>query len=160
MTATVMTPNKKIVKIASRIVGLLVFLILLAIANKFLNHISSKILSNTILFFNQNFWLIVGTTAAMLVADVLSMLSFPLNLGYPLFYAIGGYLTVTIIFHIVEILERLFHFTILFLPVKIIILAIVVLLIPLAGYVQIFSKVKREKKSPVVSKRIAHDNKS
>ena len=138
---------KKIPKILlSRIIGLMIFLIILAILN--IVHVDLRVYSIWVDFFNNNAVLLIMMSLIFMIAEIFFELIFPLNLGAPIFSSISSMLLVTFIFRIFSVIDlmlmtRLFS---LLWPLSIIVYPIVFIAVFMGGYISIFCKLGKKKK--------------
>jgi hypothetical protein len=135
--------------ILSRLGGLLLFIILLLIANIISNQITNPIILQIIYFLNNNIGTIIFFTIIFFLADLFSIFIFPFNLPYPLFNALGSILLILFLFQILPhsiIIQEETKNTIL--NLQTITLLIVTLIVLIVGYTNIFShKEKKRQKS-------------
>jgi hypothetical protein len=81
----------KILKVLlERVIGFLVFLILLAILNMLSDITNNSLFSRIVDFFNNNIIFLAWITLIMLIGEIFLVLKFPLNTPGPIFNAIGG----------------------------------------------------------------------
>ena len=134
---------KKVISIFfSKLLGLLIFLIILGILNIVSPFINQEILTNITLFLNSNFILILLFSLFFTVAEMLFALVFPLNLPAPLFSSFGSIFLITFLFNIANFinitldlnLTKLLNFS--YLPI----IFIVFIIVFITGYTTIFSK--------------------
>lgn len=90
-----------------KIVGLIIFLVLVYIVNLFANVIENPILDKFLYFINANIFLLIAITIIFLVGEILMALQFPLNMPAPFFNAIAAVLLVSFIFKLFEIFEQI-----------------------------------------------------
>ncbi|WP_174719431.1 hypothetical protein [Methanoculleus taiwanensis] len=74
----------------SRIIGLIIFLIVLGILNIVAESLQAPIYQQIVLFLNASLGLIVIITVFFLIGEIFGALRFPANLPAPLFNAIGA----------------------------------------------------------------------
>ena len=84
----------------SKIVGLLLFLVILAVANLLIPFINNEIYFKTVHFFNDNLLFLVILSVIFLISALFDALFFPFNLPAPIFNAIGGVLVAVFVFRI------------------------------------------------------------
>jgi hypothetical protein len=127
----------------SRIIGLAIFLIVLAILNILAGaYVQAPIFLQIVAFLNANLGLLILISAIFLVGDLFGALAFPLNLPGPIFGAVGAVFLVMFLFRLfslvgeitgVEIFalfERTFA-----LPVYILVFIVVLI----GGYIALFA---------------------
>ncbi len=138
---------KKIPKILlSRIIGLMIFLIILGVLN--LVHVNLRVYSIWVSFLNDNAVLLIIMSLIFMIAEIFFELIFPLNLGAPIFSSTASMLLVTFIFRIFSVIDlmlmtRLFS---LLWPLSIIVYPIVFVAVFIGGYISIFCKLGKKKK--------------
>ncbi len=126
----------------SRIIGFIIFLVLLAVVNIMAYYIPNETFRQTVLLLNSNIWIIVIFTIVLMIGEIFGALIFPFNLPAPLFNAIGAIFLIRFIFNIFEFLNTLlilrlpFNFSTWYLVISLIIFVIVIIF----GYVKIFSE--------------------
>ncbi len=74
----------------SRIIGLIIFLIVLGVLNIVAESFQAPLYLQIVLFLNASLGLIVIITAFFLIGDIFGTLRFPANIPAPLFNAIGA----------------------------------------------------------------------
>ncbi len=89
-------------ELITRVIGFLIFLILLGIVNLLTNYIRNPIFSSVVSFLNSNIWLIVIFSVIFLIGEIFGYLSFPLNIPYPLFNAVGGVFLIQFAFKLLK----------------------------------------------------------
>lgn len=116
----------------SKLVGLMIFLIVLFILNalRFPNPIAKVIVN----FLNQNAWIIIIISLLLYLGELFELFVFPFNLPYPLFNAIGGSYLAIFIVKMIGLFSG-FKFILYF---GSIISLIVFLVVVIVGYMKIF----------------------
>ena len=151
-------PNKKSVLgiLFSKLSGILVFLIGLAIANILNYYISNNVYHFVVNFFNINLGLIILISIILFLGELFKILFFPFNLPAPFFNAVGGVFIVTFILRIINFLEiiiniELIKYVLFLIPFAYLLVFIIVLIV---GYIKIFmelglksKKIEKLKKS-------------
>ncbi len=94
-------------KIISRLVGFIVLLIFLAIANHFINDIHSQIAVQILEFLNRNIVFLFLMTIAFIIADVFWAFIFPFNLIAPIASAIASMFIVAFIYRMLNFFDGL-----------------------------------------------------
>ena len=145
----------------TRVIGFLVFLVLLVIANVLVYYIKNNIFSSVVLFLNQNIWLIIIFTIILLIGEIFGYLFFPLNIPAPLFNAVGGVFLVQFVF---KMLIFIFSITNINFPLPLdfienITIAIVFVAVIVVGYVDIIRDATRPKKRLHMKEKV-HMNKN
>jgi hypothetical protein len=137
----------------SKIAGLLLFLVILAVANLLIPFINNEIYFKTIYFFNNNLLFLVILSVIFLIGALFDALFFPFNLPAPIFNAIGGVLVAVFVFRIfgfIDLVGKIDVFRNLSLLAYLIYFLIFVFVI-IFGYIGIFAKLFRigfEEKEP------------
>lgn len=129
----------------SSLIGLLVFLILLALVNFLQIYIHNPVFLEIVNFLNANTWLIITMALFFLIGEIFLALVFPFNLPAPLFNALGSIFLVMFIFRIFGLIEVLVNEKI-FTPfswITYFVYPIVFIVVLVVGYVSIFSAVGR-----------------
>ncbi len=86
--------------IVSALLGIVLFLVMLAVLRYFSSTSSNALFSGIVDLLFANAGLIIFFSIMFMIADVFMTFSFPLNLPAPFFSAVGGVLVVTFIFRI------------------------------------------------------------
>jgi hypothetical protein len=131
----------------SRLIGLIVFLVLLIIANTL--PIYNTTYTEIIGFLNQNIGLIVFFTVLLYLGELFMVFMFPINLPAPIFNAFGGVLLARFIFSIFYFIGIMLGTTAFFAfkYLEALFYIIIFLIVIIVGYVQIFAELgKREKR--------------
>ena len=127
-----------------RLIGLVVFLIILALANSFSwnNSIYLQILE----FLNQNIGIIILFSLLLYLGELFFLFEFPINTPAPLFNAFGGIFLVSFIFRIFYQIEEFVNQEVfsVFYNFLLLILLIVFFVILIFGYVKVFSRIERK----------------
>jgi hypothetical protein len=130
----------------SRIIGIVIFLILLGILNLLAGtYIHNPIFLQIVVFLNDNVGLLILITVLLLSGDLFSALAFPLNLPGPVFNAVGALFIVTFIirlFLLVDDITGIGVFSILA-SLAFIIYPLVFIIALISGYVTIFTRLQR-----------------
>lgn len=135
----------------AKVVGFLIFLVLLALANIFSVYIQSVIFHDIVNFLNANFWLILSFSIVLLIGELFAILYFPLNIPAPLFYAVGAFLVVKFIINIFQFLIEYqgiplnLPYNTLYLIISFMVFVIVIVV----GYIHIFRDAIRPKKNKI-----------
>lgn len=145
---------KKVPKIIlSRIIGLMFFLFMLYILNRFTLDTSFYKLGVT--FFNKNAALLIAMSLIFMIAEIFFALNFPFNLPAPLFSSFGALLLTKFIFQVFLIIDKIILINIfsIFWPLNFIIYPAVFLLVLIGGYISIFVKMAKPKKEKSEKKK-------
>ena len=137
-----MTTNRPIeIKLISGISGMLIFVILLGIANLLIPQINNFTFTTVVLFLNNNFILLLSISFLLLLGDISSSLIIPFNLIYPIFNAVGGSLTVFFLFRIFDLIDSLLNQNIflIFAPFYQSVVIIVFFIVLIVGVVNVVS---------------------
>jgi len=127
------------------LLGIVIFLIVLGLANLIIRNFDNVIANAIIQFLNQNLFLIIQISIAMLLADVFKVFSLPFNLPYPLFNAIGAVLWIELVFRILAVADSLVEVNLLILlPYQFIIALLIVIIVLIIGYAHIFAHIKEK----------------
>ncbi|MDK2988811.1 MAG: hypothetical protein PWR16_340 [Methanoculleus sp.] len=126
----------------SRIIGLVVFLIVLAILNILAGaYVQTPIFLRIVAFLNANLGLLILISVVFLVGDLFGALAFPLNLPGPIFGAVGAVFLVMFLFRLFSLVgeitgvEVFFLFETFALPVYILVFIVVLI----GGYIALFA---------------------
>jgi hypothetical protein len=136
----------------SRLIGLTIFLIVLAVLNYMTGFVDVHIFQQVVYFLNDNILLILLVTLALLIGELFSNQIFPFNLPAPIFNATGGVFLVMFIFRILELIESLAEKNIfqIFRGLSPLAYAIVFVIVLIGGYIVIFVRLfKKEKEKEV-----------
>jgi hypothetical protein len=90
----------------SRIIGIVVFLILIVILNILIRQVSSPFFHSFVFFLNANLWLVLLFSIFLMFGDLLRAVFFPLNLPYPLFSGTGSVLFLMFLFRFMDFIDR------------------------------------------------------
>ncbi len=126
----------------SKIGGLLLFLILLGIANNLIDTISNKIFFQVIHYLNLNLNIIIVFSIIFLLSEIFATFMFPLNLPYPIINAFGSILLVKFIIRILTQITTTQSFQIIInnqLKIAFLVATIVLII----GYINIFTPSKK-----------------
>jgi signal transduction histidine kinase len=143
----------------SRLIGLIVFLILLAIANVI--SFNSYFYTGIVGFFNTKILVIIFFTLLLYLGELFFVFGFPINMPAPIFNAFGGAFLVSFIFDLFAKLGSLMGTNALYAlrPIEWLLVIIVFLLALIIGYVRVFSEIgskKKEKKK--IKKKIDEEH--
>lgn len=122
----------------SRLIGLLFFLILLAIVN--ILNFSNKVFLEIVYFLNNNLMIIIMFSIFFFFGELFSIFIFPFNLVCPIFNSIGSIFLLTFLFNILEAIGLSFGF------LEPLIKTIVFLIVLIVGYIIIFKNLLIPKK--------------
>jgi hypothetical protein len=128
--------------ILSRIVGFIIFILLLAIANFLVQYIPSEIYANIINFFNTSIVLLFAMTLVGMIAEIFWIFSFPFNVPAPIISAVLSTLIITFIYKFWILLDTYIH-----LEIKVPLYSIyfiVFVLVLIVGYIGVFTKIPKD----------------
>jgi hypothetical protein len=134
--------------IISRLIGLLVFIILLGIANIIAGLVNQNTFNDIINFLNSNFRLVLLFSILFLIGEIFNNLEFPFDLPAPIFNAFGAVLLTEFIFSLLAIPYLLNHVEVTLMLGRLYGIAIpaVFLAVIVFGYMSIFIDAVRVRK--------------
>jgi hypothetical protein len=140
----------------SRIIGFVIFLILLAGVNIISYYITSSLFTRIVFFLNSNLWTIIIFTVVLMIGEIFGALIFPFNIPSPLFNAIGSVFLIGFLFSLMNFLIEVIGINI---PFNMdyayyIIVVIVFIVIIIAGYIRIFYEMIPKKQAKVIKNKI------
>lgn len=144
-----MTQIKDVLNVfLSRIIGFVIFLVLLAIVNILSYYIQNEVFNGIVFLLNSNLWLIILFTIVLMVGEVFSALIFPFNIPGPLFSAVGAVFLVRFVFNIFLFINELLNLRLPFNfdAIYYIIAVIAFIVVLIFGYFHIFSDIAGKKK--------------
>jgi hypothetical protein len=123
----------------SRMIGIVIFLIVVVLANILTYYVSNPVYRSGVEFLNTNFWLLLIIGIILFVSDIFRAFPFPLNLPYPVIKAIGSVFIIAFVLRIFEWVDRitgnnLYHF---FWLLSFVIVPVVFILVVITGYYEI-----------------------
>ncbi len=140
-----------------RILGLVVFLIVLGLANLVAVIWTEPIFLTVLNFFNSNLLLIVLMSIFFMVGEMLMALWFPFNLPAPLFNAVGAVMLTAFIFRALQLVDILVGDNIFGIvgALGILLYPIVFVVVLIVGYITIFLRLipRKPKEKPVKPKK-------
>ena len=83
-------------------IGIILFLIVVVLANILTFYVSSPIFLIFVSFLNENFWLLMLISIILLAGDIFFTFPFPLNLPAPIIRAIGSVFIIAFLLHIFQ----------------------------------------------------------
>ncbi len=140
--------------VLSKLGGLLLFLIFLAIANAFTAIISSPAYNSFVQFLNNNIGIILLFSIIFFVGGLFSILSFPFDLPYPIFNSFGSAYIIVFLFRLIGFLGGFYPSLLSLMPFRGIFLFLVPLIILVIGYLSIFVNLFRAERH--IKKRAEH----
>ena len=131
--------------IIMRLIGFLIFLIILAIANSLISNVNYQIYTDIINFFKENILLLAGMALLGIISEIFWCFYFPFNLIAPFASAILSIPIIAFIYHIWLFLNKYLNVD---LPFKISLVYIITFLIVLlVGYIKILAQGKQKRDS-------------
>ncbi len=132
----------------SRLIGIIVFLIMVFVVNILAMSISNTLFNQTVNFLNSNIVLIIIISIIFLIGELFDALIFPFNLPAPLFNAVGSVFLVSFIFRVFMLVdliieENVFHVISGF---SFFVYPLVFLVVLVSGYIAIFSRLAEAEK--------------
>jgi len=143
-----MPSGKKILRtVLFGLSGLLIFLILVGIANILIPIINNSFYTSNIEFMNQNLWIIITFSILFIAGDVFRILKFPFNIPYPLFNSIAAIMLTALFVNAFSWVWELIFFDLLSVDLSVVwVYILVFVLVMVTGYYNIFRAVYRRKK--------------
>jgi hypothetical protein len=126
----------------SRVIGLVIFLILLGILNVLAgDYVQSPIFLQIVAFLNANLGLLILISVIFLVGDLFGALVFPLNLPGPVFGAVGAVFLVMFLIRLFSLVGEItgVGFFALFETFALPIYALVFIIALIGGYIALFA---------------------
>lgn len=126
----------------SRIIGLVILLILIAILNALAGYVQSLTFLRVVEFLNANIGLLILIAALFLVGDLFGALTFPLNLPGPVFGAAGAVFTIMFLFRLFSLVAGITGIAIFGIftgPLALLIYIIIFVLALIGGYIALFA---------------------
>lgn len=129
--------------LVSRVIGIVVFLILLAVLNALAGaYVQSPTFLRVVEFLNANIGLLILIAAIFLVGDLFGALAFPLNLPGPVFGAVGAVFTVMFLFRLFLLVGEITgigFFTLFEGTLALLIYIVVFIIVLIGGYIALFA---------------------
>jgi hypothetical protein len=132
----------------SKLLGIIIFLVLLLALNFLRYYIDNAIFSQVVSFVNSNTPLIILIFIFFFFAELFELLQFPLNLPTPLLNALGAIFVVSFIYKLFDFIDLISGQIILsfFKSFSFIIYMVVFLVVLIVGYVVLFMNIKKPSK--------------
>jgi len=132
----------------SKLVGIIIFLIMLFVANILAISLYNPLFNQIVNFLNNNIVLIIIISVMLLIGELFDAIIFPFNLPAPLFNAVGSVFLVSFIFRVFMLVdliieENVFHVISGF---SFFVYPIVFLVVLVSGYIAIFSRLAEAEK--------------
>jgi len=123
----------------SRMIGIIIFLIVVVLANILTFYVSNPTYHAGVEFLNTNFWLLLIIGIILFVADIFRAFPFPLDLPYPVIRAIGSVFIIAFVLRIFEWVDRvtannLYHY---FWLLSFVVVPLVFIIVLATGYYEI-----------------------
>jgi hypothetical protein len=123
----------------SRMIGIIIFLIIVVLANLLTHYVSNSFYNSCVMFLNENFWLLIIIAFILLAGDIFGVFVFPLNLPSPIIKAIGSVFFIFFILSLIRWVDTIaftnFYYPFLFISYLLAVLVFLVVLI--SGYYEI-----------------------
>jgi hypothetical protein len=123
----------------SRMIGIIIFLIIVVLANLLTHYVSNSFYNSCVTFLNENFWLLIIIAFILLAGDIFGVFAFPLNLPAPIIKAIGSVFFIFFILSLIRWVDTIaftnFYYPFLFISYLLAVLVFLVVLI--SGYYEI-----------------------
>jgi len=133
--------------LVSGLVGIIIFLLLLVLFRFLADHTSWPLFSGFVDLLIANAPLIIIFSVMLMIGDIFAAFSFPFNLPFPIFSAVGSVLLVSFIIRIIVFINTFYSVGIS--PaldlVKLMIYPLTIIVVLIAGYLSIAAQVRREK---------------
>ena len=135
--------------VLQRLFGLILFLVLLYVANHLAFFTENPLNYQIIQFLNNNIWLIIVMSIVFLFGEVFNALIFPFNLPAPLFNASASILLVAFLFRIFSLIDIILDEQILliFNRIAFIVYPLVFMMVLIGGYIAILVKLSKTDES-------------
>jgi len=135
--------------VLKRLFGLILFLVLLYVANHLAFFTENPLNYQIIQFLNNNIWLIIVMSIAFLFGEVFNALIFPFNLPAPLFNASASVLLVAFLFRIFSLIDIILDEQILLIFNRnaFIVYPLVFIMVLIGGYIAILVKLSKTDES-------------
>ena len=135
--------------VLKRLFGLILFLVLLYVANHLAFFTENPLNYQIIQFLNNNIWLIIVMSITFLFGEVFNALIFPFNLPAPLFNASASVLLVAFLFRIFSLIDIILDEQILliFNRIAFIVYPLVFMMVMIGGYIAILVKLSKTDES-------------
>jgi hypothetical protein len=133
--------------LVSGLAGIIVFLLLLVLFRFFASQTSWALFSEFVDLLYANAPLIIFFSVMFMIGDIFATFSFPFNLPFPLFTAVGSVLLVTFIFNMIGFIDSFYSIGIspAFDLVRLILYPLTIVIVLIAGYLSIAAQMRNEK---------------
>jgi hypothetical protein len=127
--------------LVSGLIGIIVFLLLLVLFRFFASHTSWALFSEFVDLLYANAPLIIFFSVMFMIGDIFATFSFPFNLPFPLFSAVGSVLLVTFIFNMIGFIDSFYSIGI---SPAFDLIRLTIIIVLIAGYLSIAAQVRNE----------------
>lgn len=140
-------PQSPLRVLISDLIGIIIFLLLLVLFRFFAAHTSWALFSGFVDLLSANAPLIIFFSVMLMIGDIFATFSFPFNLPFPIFSAIGSVLLVSFLLNIIMFLDSFYSIGIspAFELVRLILYPLTIIVVLIAGYLSIAAQVRKEK---------------
>ncbi len=141
----------------SRMIGIIIFLIVVVLANILTFYVSNPIYHAGVQFLNTNFWLLLIIGIILFIGDIFRAFPFPLDLPYPVIRAIGSVFIIAFILRGFEWIDlhtanNMYHF---FWLLSFVVVPLVFILVLVTGYYEILCELWARSKFDTDQVRVA-----
>lgn len=135
--------------VLQRVFGLILFFVLLSIANHLAFFTENPLNYQIIQFLNSNIWLIIVMSIIFLFGDLFNALIFPFNLPAPLFNASASVILVAFLFRILSLIDIILdeQIFLIFNRIAFIVYPLVFIIVLIGGYLAIIVKLLKTDES-------------
>jgi len=132
----------------SRLIGIIVFLIIVFVANILAISMDNLLFNQSVNFLNSNIVLIIIISIIFLIGELFDALIFPFNLPAPLFNAIGSVFLVSFIFRVFMLVDLIIEENVfrIISGFSFFVYPLVFLIVLISGYIAIFSRLAEAEK--------------
>ncbi len=132
----------------SRVIGILCFLIVMVLANILTYYVTNPLYHSAVNFVNGEFWLLLLIAVIMMVADLFTTFTFPLNLPAPIIRAIGSVFVIAFILRLFSWVDTIAGTNLyeIFWLVSFLVIPLVFLIILVTGYYEIMRRLSRQQR--------------
>jgi hypothetical protein len=123
-------------------IGIIIFLIIVVLANILTYYVSSPVYVAGVLFLNENFWLLLLISIILMAGDLFFAFPFPLNLPGPIIRAIGSVFVIAFMLHVFQWVDTvaatsLYSFV---WVLSFVIIPVVFIIVMVSGYFEIMGR--------------------
>jgi len=138
-----MKHKKLIWTILSKVIGVILFVLAVIIANYLIPIINSEVYTQVINVLNANLIFLIVIMIFFMLKDIFEILPFPFNIPYPIFNAIATVFFIYFVFSILKYINITPEVTTVIKLLEFIVYPLVFLIIIILGYIDIFSPKKK-----------------